>query len=493
MIASEIAAFIADVQNDFTELSDRIWLLAEVGYAEHRSAAAQREIAERHGFRVRGGLSGMATAFVAESGDAPGGVIIAFLGEFDALPGLSQVAGKTTRESAGGDHGHGCGHHLLGIGALLAAIAAADYFKRHAIAATVRYYACPAEENGAGKAFLARDGHFSDVAAALTWHPGSATGVMTGPTLANKQAYFRFSGRAAHAAAAPHLGRSALDAVELMNVGANYLREHMIPEARLHYAITDAGGSAPNVVQASAEVVYLVRAPTAATLEPLYQRVCRIAQGAALMSETQLTIRVDKASAQMLHNLTLDQRLAAVIERLGAPPFDDSERQAAHAMQAVFSRDDIAAAKRKFLINAEETQPLSERAMPYLPQHPSVGGSTDVADVSWTTPTAQCWSACYAIGTPAHSWQNVAQGKTAHAHKGMLHAAKILAVTAVELALDPPLLAAAQRELRQALANDDFPNLLPTDVHAPGTPIGRSHRRNADEESGSRARSERRT
>lgn len=476
MIATEIAAFIDSSPDDFTALADRIWQFAEVGYAEHRSAAAQREMLERHGFRIRSGVSGMATAFVAEPGDGDhrasgGGVVIAFLGEFDALPGLSQAAGRTTRESADGDDGpgcgHGCGHHLLGTAALLAALAAADYFKRHAIAATVRYYACPAEENGAGKAFLARDGYFDDVAAALTWHPGSATGVMTGPTLANKQAYFRFSGRAAHAAAAPHLGRSALDAVELMNVGANYLREHMIPEARLHYAITDAGGSAPNVVQASAEVVYLVRAPDSAALEALYQRVCQIAQGAALMTGTQVAIRVDKASAHMLHNHTLDQRLAEVIGRLGGPQFDENDQQLARAMQSAFSRDDIAAARRKFLIGADEAQPLPEKAMPYQPHHPSVGGSTDVADVSWVTPTTQCWSACYAIGTPAHSWQNVAQGKTAHAHKGMLHAARILAVTAVELALDPPALAAAKKELHDALLISERPKLLPDDVHPP--------------------------
>lgn len=479
MIATEIAAFIEASPHDFTALADRIWQLAEVGYDEHRSAAAQREILERHGFRVHSGLSGMATAFVAEAGESEeggeGDTVIAFLGEFDALPGLSQTAGRTTRENAGGDHGHGCGHHLLGTGALLAAIAAADYFKRHAIAATVRYYGCPAEENGAGKAFLARDGHFDDVAAALTWHPGSATGVMTGPTLANKQAYFRFSGRAAHAAAAPHLGRSALDAVELMNIGANYLREHMIPEARVHYAITDAGGSAPNVVQASAEVVYLVRAPDSAALESLYQRVCKIAQGAALMTETQLAIRIDKASAHMLHNQTLDQHLADVISRLGAPHFDERDRQQAQEMQSAFGRDDITAARRKFLIAADETQPLSDKVMPYQPFHPSVGGSTDVADVSWVTPTTQCWSACYAIGTPGHSWQNVAQGKTAHAHKGMLHAAKILAVTAVELVLNPPILAAAKKEMQEALANSDFPALLPADVHAPGDPRGRNN------------------
>ncbi|MBS1230139.1 MAG: Catalyzes the cleavage of p-aminobenzoyl-glutamate to p-aminobenzoate and glutamate, subunit [Proteobacteria bacterium] len=472
MIATEIAAFIDSSPDDFTALADRIWQFAEVGYAEHQSAAAQREILERHGFRVRSGLSGMATAFVAEAGEGgEADTVIAFLGEFDALPGLNQIAGQTTRESAGGGGeqgcGHGCGHHLLGTGALLAAIAAADYLKRHAIAATVRYYACPAEENGAGKAFLARDGHFDDVAAALTWHPGSSTGVMTGPTLANKQAYFRFSGRAAHAAAAPHLGRSALDAVELMNVGVNYLREHMIPEARVHYAITDAGGSAPNVVQASAEVLYLVRAPDAAAVEALYQRVCKIAQGATLMTETQVAIRVDKASAHMLHSQTLDGHLAEVIGRLGGPQFDEHDAQLAREMQSAMSRDDIAAAKRKFLIRADDDQPLSGEAMPYQPFHPSVGGSTDVADVSWVVPTTQCWSACYAIGTPAHSWQNVAQGKTAHAHKGMLHAAKVLAVTAIELISDPQRREAAQQELRDAQAVSERPNLLPDDVHAP--------------------------
>ncbi len=467
-IEERIARFVERHQPRFAALADEIWSYAEIGYAEHRSSAAQRDVLRDFGFRVDENLAGMPTAFVGERITGGGAdTTIAFLGELDALPGLDQAAGQVQRSGDSRRNGHACGHHLLGSGALLAAVAAADCLAEQGIAARVRYYGCPAEENGIGKSFLARAGHFDDVSVALTWHPGATTGIMTGPILANIQAYFRFTGRAAHAAAAPHLGRSALDAVELMNVGVNYLREHMPPDARVHYAITDSGGTAPNVVQATSEVLYLVRSPSAAELKSLYERVCRIAEGAALMTETRVAVRIDKATGPMLHNQVLDQHLNGVVARFGAPSFDATDQALARQFQAILSAEEIAAGKRKFQIAADYAQALDERVMPYLPFHPSVGGSSDVADVSWVVPTAQIWCPCFAIGTPGHSWQNTAQGKTAYAHKGMVHAAKLLAIAGVDLVAQSAVVTAARHELETSRQHLGTPDLLPDDVVPP--------------------------
>ncbi|GHU37274.1 amidohydrolase [Betaproteobacteria bacterium] len=460
-----VARFIGKERDRFTALSDEIWGYAEIGYEEHRSAATQKALLEHFGFRVSDKLAGMSTAFLGEAGH--GEPVIAFLGEFDALPGLDQEAGNPQRAGNSARNGHACGHHLLGTGALAAAVATADFLGCHGLPGRVRYYGCPAEENGVGKAFLARGGYFADVDAALTWHPGASTGIMTGPILANIQVYFRFTGRAAHASNAAHLGRSALDAVELMNVGVNYLREHMPPEARVHYAITDSGGHAPNVVQAHAEALYLVRSPSAAELKALYQRVCQIAQGAALMTGTTLEIAVDKASAEMLHNQALEKWLSEIVAKVGAPVFDEADQTAARGFQASLSKEDLATGKRKFLIPADYAEALADRPMPYQASHPSVGGSTDVADVSWIVPTAQIWGPCFAIGTPGHSWQNTAQGKSTYAHKGMLHTAKILALAAIELLRTPEILAAAKKEIEESIRQSGLPNLLPAEVNPP--------------------------
>lgn len=470
-LADAVGGFIAEHRERFIALSDAIWGFAEIGYEEFRSAAAQRAILAEFGFALSGPLAGMPTAFFAEAGE--GGPLLALLGEFDALPNIDQTAGVARREGDPARNGHACGHHLLGTAAVLAAIAAADYLRRRGLPGRIRYYACPAEENGIGKGFIARAGLFSDVAAALTWHPGAATGIMSGPIIANMQAYFRFTGRAAHASTAPHLGRSALDAVELMNVGVNYLREHIPTDARVHYAVTDTGGRAPNVVQAHAEVLYLVRAETADGLKSLYRRVCRIAEGAALMTETQLEIRFDKATAPMLHNAVLDQRFAAIVEVLGAPAFDAADQALAGQFRATLGSEELAAGKRRFLIPADYDAPLVDRPMPYVPSHASVGGSTDVADVSWVIPTTQIWGSCLAIGTPGHSWQNVAQGRSSYAHKGMLHTAKLLAVAALDLLRDAATLAAARRELDASLAVSGTPDLLPADVVPPVASSGR--------------------
>lgn len=305
-------------EKELTELNDLIWDAAELKFREFRSAEAMAGLLERHGFRITRGLAHMPTAFLAEYGT--GKPVIAILGEYDALSGLSQEAG-TFRPLPRKDcaNGHGCGHSLLGTAAAGAGLLLKAYLEDHPGKGTVRVYGCPAEEGGSGKTYMVREGLFQDVDGALTWHPGTQNEVMVGSNQANIQASFSFRGRAAHAAAAPQNGRSALDAVELMDVGVNYLREHMADYERVHYAILDAGGASPNVVQPKAEVLYLIRSRTNEETRRLYERVVNIARGAALMTETEMTVRFDKAVSNIIPNRVLGQVLHDAMERVGVP------------------------------------------------------------------------------------------------------------------------------------------------------------------------------
>src|SRR6186713_1998012 len=288
---SNIWRGVDTIKPRFVALADRVWAMPEVCYTEARSAAEHLAELRHQGFRITEQVAGIPTAVMGEWGN--GGPVIAFLGEYDALPGLSQEAGVAEpRPLETGGHGHGCGHNLLGSAALLAATAVKDWLAEHKLPGRVRYYGCPAEEGGAAKAFMVRDGAFDDADIAITWHPSSFWEVVVTPSLANTRADFIFTGRTAHAAASPHLGRSALDAVELMNVGVNYMREHMPSDARIHYAYLDAGGIAPNVVQGRAKVRYLIRARNLEELRPQVARVRKIADGAALMTETTVETQV---------------------------------------------------------------------------------------------------------------------------------------------------------------------------------------------------------
>ena len=318
---------LVDARKDAYEaLSDRVWEMPEIAYTEYRSVAEHRAMLEQEGFRITENLAGIPTAVMGESGD--GGPVIAILGEYDALPGLSQVAGiAEPKEVVAGGHGHGCGHNMLGSAALLAATAVKNYLAAAGIKGRVRYYGCPAEEGGAAKAFMVRAGHFEDVDIAITWHPAAITRVDDAMSLANTRIDFAFKGRASHAAASPHLGRSALDAVELMNVGVNYMREHMPSDARIHYAILDAGGVAPNVVQGSAKVRYAIRARDLPGMRPLIERVRKVAAGAAMMTETQVETKVVSAVSNLLGNTPLEEAMQRQLERLGPPPFDAADRK----------------------------------------------------------------------------------------------------------------------------------------------------------------------
>ena len=451
---------------DYAALADRVWDTPELNFAEFRSAAAHRDQLAREGFRITDGVAGLPTALMGEAG--AGGPVIAILGEYDALPGLSQRAGLATPSpEPGGTNGHGCGHNLLGAASLLAAAAVKDHLAATGRPGRVRYYGCPAEEGGSAKGFMVRAGCFDDVDVAICWHPAAFTGVNTPISLACNEIELVFTGRAAHAAAAPELGRSALDALELMNVGVNYLREHMPSSARVHYAHLDSGGIAPNVVQARAAIRYLVRARTLPELHALNARVYAIAEGAALMTETGVASHVVSGDANLVGNAPLERLLHEQLERLGPPAFDDADRAFAAAIQATLTPDDIATSGARFGLSPAPGEALSNAIYPLGAGDGTLVGSTDVGTVSWVVPTVQMRGATYAIGTPGHSWQLVAQGKAPAAHKGMGHAAKAMAATAAALFADPTLLAAAKADHAARLADTPFVNPIPDDVDPP--------------------------
>ena len=460
---------LVDFRKDAYEaLSDRVWEMPEICYTEFRSVAEHRAMLEQEGFRLTENLAGIPTAIMGEAGD--GGPVIAILGEYDALPGLSQVAGiAEPKELVQGGHGHGCGHNMLGSAALLAASAVKTYLAQQGIKGRVRYYGCPAEEGGAAKVFMVRAGQFADVDIAITWHPAAINRVDEAISLANTRIDFTFQGRASHAAASPHLGRSALDAVELMNVGVNYMREHMPSDARIHYALLDAGGVAPNVVQAKATVRYAIRARDLAGLRALIERVKKVAQGAALMTETTSSLKVVSAVSNLLGNTPLEQEMQNQFDRLGPPPFDPADRKYAADIQATLSREDIASAYARAGVPAREA-PLCDFIVPYGTKGQPMIGSTDVGDVSWAVPTVQARVATHAIGTPGHSWQITAQGKSGQAKKGLVHAAKVMAGVAVAALHDPALIARAKADHKARTDATPYDCPLPADIEPPLQP-----------------------
>jgi aminobenzoyl-glutamate utilization protein B len=438
----QIVALVEEKRQRWIHVSDQIWEFAETRFEEYQSANLLCESLEEEGFTVHRGVGNIETAFIGEFGS--GHPIIAILGEFDALSGLSQQKGVATpKPVTPGGNGHGCGHNLLGTGSLAAAVAVKEYLIEHQIPGTIRYYGCPGEEGGSGKTFMARAGLFDDIDVAICWHPMDYNGLLALESLANYQVYFRFKGRSSHAAASPELGRSALDAVELMNVGVNYLREHIIPEARVHYAVTNTGGLSPNVVQADAEVLYLIRAPQLDQVREIYKRICNIARGAALMTETEVEIIFDKACSNLLPNHFLEKVMFRQYEALGVPEYSPEEWRLAERIQATLTEQELAQANpmpEEFahLPLATYLQPIEKSKKMY--------GSTDVGDVSWIAPTVQCAATCFVHGSSLHSWQWVALGATSIGHKGMLHAGKVMGATAVQLFTDPTLIEQAKKE-----------------------------------------------
>ena len=361
----------------------------------------------------------------------------------------------TEKRTAGGACGHGCGHNLLGTASLGAAIAIKRFLETQKCPGTVILFGCPGEEGGSGKAFMARDGVFDELDAALCWHPDENTGVRVQTSLANCQVLYKFNGKAAHAGAEPHLGRSALDAVELMDIGANYLREHMIDQARVHYAITDAGGFSPNVVQPHAEVLYLIRAPRSAQVKELYERVNDIARGAALMTGTTVEIDFVKACSDTILNDTLQRVLYEKMAQIGVPEITEADEALARELTETALME---------YPKADPVHPIHDELLPYTGQIEYECGSTDVGDVSWVCPTVQAKAATWAFGTPCHSWQAVTQGVMPLAHKMTLYIAKSLAAMGAELMVNAELLERAKQEHRRLVGPEGYVCPIPKGV-----------------------------
>ena len=438
----------------FTGVSDAVWAKPELSLKEFESAKLYCDTLRKYGFEVTEGLAGVATAFCGRYGS--GRPVIGILGEFDALSGLSQAAGCSEHKPlVEGAPGHGCGHNMLGAGALGAAFAVKDYLEKSGKPGTVIFYGCPGEEGGAGKAFMAREGMWRELDCALTWHPSDVNEVVTGTNNSSIQVLYKFHGVSAHAAGDPENGRSALDAVELMNTGVQYLREHMTSDCRVHYAITDAGGVSPNVVQSEASVLYMVRANKVRDSVKLLARVDKIAQGAALMTETSFDRQFIDGTAELVPNYTLEELLYRIFNEVGLPEYTAGERQLAEALRKTYDvpvAPGIAAGFDADIAAdvAERTNGLSDALCGFImPEYHSAGfvaGSTDVGDVSWQTPAAQVHCVTFPFGAAGHSWQNVSSGGTSLGHKGLINAAKIIACAAIELMNDPDTLQKARDE-----------------------------------------------
>ena len=469
---AEIGALVQDRKQAYTAMSDRIWGFAEPRFQEYDSSRLQQEYLKARGFSIRADLAGEETAFIAEYGS--GKPVLAFLGEFDALSSLEQEADSTERRPVPGKtNGHGCGHHLLGTAAVAAADALKTYMESHGLLGTIRYYGCPAEENAGGKAYLVRDGFFNDCDAAITWHPSTTNKTMMADKyLSNFRVFFTFHGISSHAAGAPELGRSALDAVEIMDIGVNYMREHMIDEARVHGAITNPGGIAPNVIPSEAQILYAIRAPKVTQVKKLYERMCDIARGAALITGTTVDIKQVAAYSNVIENDTLEDIMYENMRHFVPIGYTEEELAYARRFQEVITELDKEGLKDLISIlsgrDKEKKRQMEESPMLdfVLERHVSFGGggSTDVGDVSWVVPTGKVDINCYAAGTALHSWQAVAQGKAPAAHKGMMTAAKIMACTGAELLEKPELLERIKEDWLDKLDGETYPDPLPKDV-----------------------------
>lgn len=432
----EIIKNLEQKSETYGNIAQNIWEFAEMGYQEDQSSALLQKTLKDAGFTIKKGVAGIPTAFIAEYGS--GTPVIGIMGEYDALPGLSQKA-VAEKESAGMAAGHACGHHLFGTASTAAAIATKDWLAANKMQGTIRFYGTPAEEGGSGKVYMVREGLFNDVDVALHWHPGSQNAASAGAALANKSAKFRFYGVSAHAAGSPEKGRSALDGVEAMNMMVNMMREHVPQEARIHYVIT-AGGKAPNVVPDFAEVYYYARHDKRDVVIDIFDRMVQAAEGAALGTGTTMDYEMIGGTHELLPNLTLQKLMHENLSEVGGIMYTDEEKVFADKIAKTLGMEkaDVDVAKN--------VQPYKTEARAY--------GSTDVGDVSFTVPTVGFGTATWVPGTPAHSWQAVAAGGTSIGRKGMMVAAKTLTMTAIDLFNDKKLVADAKAEFLEKRGAD---------------------------------------
>jgi len=436
---SKVIQELDSKSESYFKVAKQIWNFAEVGYQEYKSSRLLQEILSNEGFDVEVGVAEIPTAFMASYGQ--GSPIIGILGEFDALPGITQTESPTREERTDVNAGHACGHHLFGVGSAAAAIAVKNWMMSNNIKGTVRFYGTPAEEGGAGKAYMVRAGMFDDVDAVLHWHPANRNAANAASSLANKSAKFRFYGLSAHAASAPHQGRSALDGVEAMNNMVNMLREHMTMESRTHYVITK-GGEAPNVIPDFAEVFYYVRHPDMEIAASNFERVVKCAEGAAIGTGTEMEYEVIHGIYNVLPNVTLSQIMHDNLLRVGGVKYNKDEKSFANKIIASFEYGDNISFQ------------LAENIGPFKVIRKGQGGSTDVGDVSWAVPTAGLRTATYVPGTPSHSWQAIASSGSTIGQKGMINASKTMSLTAMHLMQNANILKKAKEELDEQRGAD---------------------------------------
>ena len=456
-------------------LAKEIWGYAELSYEETKSAAALVTALKQEGFTIEEGIADIPTAFTATYQCGSGKPVVGFLAEYDALSGLSQKAGCPVQEPVReGGAGHGCGHNLLGAGCYAAAVALKDYLIKEKKDGTVIFFGCPAEEGAGSKQFIARAGYFDNVDFAYTWHPETVNEVGSRGSVAIMGANFTFDGIAAHAGGEPHLGRSALDAVELMNVGCNYLREHMIDAARIHYAYSDPGGTAPNVVQSHAVIKYEVRAPKVSQVQELFTRVVDVAKGAALMTGTKMKYEITMAFSDYVPNDTLGKIAAECMMEVGAPKWETSDYELAKKFLNSYDpvtletiKEDIVQTYGGDQLAKILERPLDDQVHPYVAGvHEYESGSTDVGDVGYAAPTLNLNVSTCCIGTVGHTWQMTAQAGSVLGHKGLLTAAKALALSTIRTMESPEVMEAAKAEF-VAKTGGVYHCPLPDDVKPP--------------------------
>lgn len=450
-----------------SEISDEIWGYAELGYVEFKSSKLLADELEEHSFEVERGLAGIPTAFIGTWGG--GKPVIGVMGEYDALPGLSQKTVPYKEPIKKGEPGHGCGHNIHGTSGLGGALALRYAMEKAGIEGTVKFFGCPAEEMLSGKVWMVREGLFDGVDAVLSHHPSSMNYGSLKSSNANNAVKFHFHGKTAHAAGSPEQGRSSLDAVELMNTGVNFLREHIIQDARIHYVIEEGGGQ-PNVVPDYARSWYLIRAPERDQLEPIYQRVLKIAEGASLMTETELEVDFIKGIYNKLPSKTLSDAIAENMRLIGVPEYSDEEMRFAEEIAKSISKED----KRNTLWKSkrpgweELMEVLIDRTIPDAWDDGDTShGSTDVSDVSWQAPTMEFGTCTWVLGTPGHSWQNVALAGMSIGHKSLLFASKVIAATGIDLLTKPGLIKAAWEELERRKAGREYVSPIPADLGPP--------------------------
>jgi len=423
-------------QSKFEKTALDIWDFAELGYQEYKSSNLLKQQLQLEGFSIKSNIAGIPTAFIAEFGK--GAPVIAILGEFDALPGIAQSASPFKESYKDHIAGHACGHHMFGAGSAWASVAIKEWLEAGSESGTIRFYGTPAEEGGSGKVYMAREGAFDDVDVVLHWHPGSVNHASPRTSNANKSAKFRFKGISAHAAGAPDKGRSALDGVESMNMMVNLMREHIPQESRIHYVITK-GGLAPNVIPDEAEVYYYVRHPKEKSVEELFNRVVKAAEGAALGTDTKMSFEVIHGNYSLMPNDALQRVMHNELSNLEGISYTKEEEEYAKQLHST-------------LLDPKSRIGDQENIAPYKPRHGY--GSTDVGDISWLVPTAGARIATWVPGTPAHSWQAVAAGGTTIGLKGTKLASQVLTYTAIEIYLNPSIVKKAKDELTERVGKN---------------------------------------